>query len=106
VLTLITTSVRTAGFEKDDVPRVPESSYYAAIRGYIERLAAGQLQDGAPDARVYAVQVVREIEKGKTGEVWVGKDAGVSMWMWRVLPRQWMVSSELRVCLLRKGLMV
>ncbi|KAI0165343.1 short-chain dehydrogenase/reductase [Hypoxylon sp. FL1284] len=88
-ITLITTSVRTAAFEKAEMPRIPETSYYSTIRDYVYRLADGRLQDGAQHPLAYGEDVVRAVEAGKVGDVWVGKDAGMNYWMWKLLPSSW-----------------
>ena len=91
-ITLITTGVKTPAFQKIEKPDIPKASYYYVIREYIEQLADGRLQEGAPDPRTYALKVVGEIEKGRTGEIWVGKDAGVNRWALRLLPQVIFVS--------------
>ncbi|KAI0009533.1 short-chain dehydrogenase/reductase [Xylariaceae sp. FL0662B] len=85
-ITLVTTSVKTLAFDKAQMPRIPETSYYYVIRDYVYRLADGRLQDGAPDPLTYGLEVVRAVDAGKVGEVWVGKDAGMNHWLWRLLP--------------------
>ena len=62
-LTLITTSVKTPAFDKVDMPRIPETSYYYVIRDYVYRLADDRLQDGAPDPLIYGLKVVSEVVK-------------------------------------------
>jgi 1-acylglycerone phosphate reductase len=91
-MTLITTSVKTPAFDNIDKPKVPETSYYYVIREYLERLADGRLQEGAPDTRTYAINVIGEIERGVIGEVWVGKDANINHWALRLLPKRIFVS--------------
>jgi 1-acylglycerone phosphate reductase len=91
-VTLITTSVKTQAFDNVEMPRIPETSYYYVIRDYIYRLADGRLQDGAPDPLKYGLQVVNEIDKGTSGEVWVGKDASMNHWTWKILPKSMFVS--------------
>jgi NAD(P)-dependent dehydrogenase (short-subunit alcohol dehydrogenase family) len=91
-LTLITTSVKAPAFERIEKPTIPETSYYYVIRDYLERLADGRLQEGAPDTRTYALKVIAEIEKGRTGEVWVGKDAGMNRWALKLFPQSVFVS--------------
>lgn len=92
-LTLVTTSVKTPAFDNIEKPQIPETSYYYVIRDYIQRLADGRLQEGSPDTRTYALKVVSEIEKGKTGEVWVGKDATMNRWALKLFPQSVFVSS-------------
>ncbi|KAI1074919.1 NAD(P)-binding protein [Whalleya microplaca] len=85
-ITLITTSVKTPAFDTIERPKIPETSYYYVIRDYLDRMADGRLQEGAPDTRTYAVKVVGEVQNGTVGEVWVGKDAGMNRWALRLLP--------------------
>ena len=92
-LTLITTGVKTPAFDNVEMPKVPDASYYSVIRDYIYRLADGRLQDGAPDPLTYGLKVVIEVDKGTVGEVWVGKDASMSHWAWKLLPKSMFVSS-------------
>lgn len=91
-ITLVTTSVKTPAFDNIEKPNIPETSYYYVIRDYLNRLSDGRLQDGAPDPRTYALKVVREIEKGASGELWVGKDAGMNRWARWLLPQSIFVS--------------
>ncbi|KAJ2985086.1 hypothetical protein NUW58_g5723 [Xylaria curta] len=86
-LTLVTTSVKTPAFDNIPRPEIPRNSPYYVIHDYIERLSDGRLQEGAPDTRTYGLKVVGEIEKGTTGEVWVGKDAGMNRWASKWLPQ-------------------
>lgn len=92
-ITLITNPVKSRGFDNIDKPKIPETSHYYVIRDYLDRLTDGRLQNGAPDARAYAIQVVGEIEKGTSGEVWVGKDAAMGRWARSWLPQFVFVSS-------------
>ncbi|ETS86476.1 hypothetical protein PFICI_00304 [Pestalotiopsis fici W106-1] len=85
-LTLITTSVKTSAFEHTEMPKIPEMSYYYVIREYIYGMADGRLQEGAPDPLTYGHQVVKAIQKGTTGEMWIGKDAAVNHLAWKLLP--------------------
>ncbi|CAJ2501949.1 Uu.00g048020.m01.CDS01 [Anthostomella pinea] len=85
-IALITTSVKTPAFDNVTMPEIPEGFYYYVIREYLYRLGSGQpLQDGAPDPVAYGLGVVGAIDAGKTGEIWVGKDAGVNYWSWKLL---------------------
>ncbi|KAJ8128015.1 hypothetical protein O1611_g5622 [Lasiodiplodia mahajangana] len=86
-ITLITTSVKTPAFENVTMPRIPETSYYYTIRDYLYRLGDGQLQEGAPDPLTYGRSVVKAIEAGRVGDIWVGKDATMNHWSWKLLPK-------------------
>ena len=93
-LTLITTSAKTSAFDNVDMPKVPETSYYYVIRDYVYRLADGRLQDAAPDPLTYGLKVVSEVDKGIVGGIWVGKDAGMNHWAWKLLPKSVFVSFQ------------
>ncbi|KAK7921484.1 short-chain dehydrogenase/reductase [Apiospora marii] len=86
-VTLVTTSVKTAGFDNVQMPRIPEESYYYVIRDNLYGLADGRLQEGAPDPLTYGLEVVKAIDAGRTGEVWVGKDASMNRWSFKLLPK-------------------
>jgi 1-acylglycerone phosphate reductase len=90
-LTLIT-SVKTPAFDNVEMPKVPENSYYYVIRDYVYCLADGRFQDGAPDPLTYGLKVVSEVDKGTVGEIWVGKDAGMNHWAWKLLSKLVFVS--------------
>lgn len=91
-ITLITTSVKTPAFDNVQMPRIPKTSHYYVIHDYIYRLGDGRLQDGGLDPLIYGLTVVEELEKGKSGNIWVGKDAGMSHWAWKLLPTSLFVS--------------
>ncbi|KAK8133588.1 short-chain dehydrogenase/reductase [Apiospora sp. TS-2023a] len=86
-VTLVTTSVKTPGFDNVQMPRIPEDSYYYVIRDYLYGLADGHLQEGAPDPLTYGLEVVKAIDTGRSGEVWVGKDAAMNRWSFKLLPK-------------------
>ena len=97
-MTLVTTAVKTPAFGRIDKPEIPKTSYYYVIRKYIEQLADGRLQEGAPGPEAYALQVYKEVERGTTGQVWVGKDAAMNRWSLRLLPQSVFVSFTSTVC--------
>jgi 1-acylglycerone phosphate reductase len=84
--------VKTSAFENTEMPKIPETSYYYVIRDYIYRMADGRLQDGAPDPLTYGHKVVKAVQNGTSGEIWVGKDAGMNHWAWKLLPSSVFVS--------------
>ncbi|KAK7918206.1 hypothetical protein PG985_010080 [Apiospora marii] len=85
-MTLITCGVQTKAFDGVEAPRLPSNSYYRPISGYLGQLTDGRLQRGAMDAHRYAADVVRHVERGAVGEVWVGQNAGVTRLAWLLLP--------------------
>lgn len=95
-ITLITLGIQTkAAPPTEKNPEVPKSSYYYHIRDFIYDLTPYKLQQGPSlPVRDYALRVVREVEKGTDGTVWVGKDAGVARMGWWLSPRFLRVSLE------------
>ncbi|KAI0382529.1 short-chain dehydrogenase/reductase [Hypomontagnella monticulosa] len=91
-ITLITCAVKTGSFHRHEQPKLPESSYYSDIRDFFNSINDGRLQDGAISPRQYATKVVREIEWGSVGQVWVGTSAPLLQFLWRFSP-QWVFVS-------------
>ncbi|KAK8092023.1 short-chain dehydrogenase/reductase [Apiospora hydei] len=91
-MTLITCGVKTKAFDSVEAPQLPTSSYYHAIRDYLAQLTDGRLQNDAMDAHRYARDVVRAVERGALGEVWVGQNAFASRMAWLLLPWSIIVS--------------
>lgn len=91
-ITLVTTSVKTQAFEHTVMPKVPETSYYSVIRDYVYGLADGRLQDGGQDPLTYGLGVVKAVDNGTVGEIWLGKDATMNYWSWKLLPQPVFVS--------------
>lgn len=86
-LTLITLAVKTNAWAKDDRVEIPETSNYFEIRDFIRDLTDGRLQTSGISTRQFATKVVRKIEKGTVGTVWVGGDAFVAQWGWWLSPQ-------------------
>lgn len=87
-ITLITLAVKTKIFDKDRVQyEIPESSNYFGIRDFLHTLTDGHLQDDGLTTRQYAIKVVREVEKGTTGELWVEGGAFMAQWGWWLSPQ-------------------
>jgi 1-acylglycerone phosphate reductase len=86
-ITLITFAVKSNAISNSRSIEVPETSYYYKIRDLINRIGDGSLQDGAITPRQYAVQVVRQVEKGTSGPVWAGTNASTSRWGWWLSPQ-------------------
>ena len=94
-ITLITLAVKTNAFAEDRRAEIPETSNYFEVRDSINGIADGHLQDNGISARQYATKVVREVEKGTVGTVWVGADAFVVRVAWWLSPQSVRVSSHL-----------
>ena len=93
-ITLITLAVKTNFFAEDRRVDIPETSYYSKIRNFIHGLTDGHLQDSGISAGEYATKVVREVEKGAVGVVWVGGNASITQWAWWLSPQFVRVSFE------------
>ncbi|KAH8901409.1 short-chain dehydrogenase/reductase [Thozetella sp. PMI_491] len=88
VMTLITGGVKTKLWTKYDSVEIPPTSHYYKIQDFIKSLADGRLQNDGMDAREYAMRVVREIERGAVGDVWVGGGSNTSTkWALSLSPR-------------------
>ncbi|EXJ89128.1 hypothetical protein A1O3_02192 [Capronia epimyces CBS 606.96] len=74
-LTLVTAAVKTNAFANMSPPTIPENSYYHALQGYVTELSDGRLQKDGITPKEYGDRVVREVEKGTTGKVWIGGGA-------------------------------
>ncbi|KAJ9145412.1 Short-chain dehydrogenase protein [Pleurostoma richardsiae] len=86
-ITLITLAVKTNAFAVDRPTNIPEASYYYKLRDFIHGLTDGRLQANGITPRQYAAKVVREIEKGTVGEIWVGAESFMARWAWWASPR-------------------
>lgn len=88
-ITLITLGIKTKATPRNEnIPPIPESSYYYQIRDFLYDLTDYKLQQGPSlPVRDYALRVVREVEKGSVGMIWVGKDAGMARFGWWLSPR-------------------
>lgn len=75
VLTVVTGGVKSAGQTYFDGLKLPERSLYKSVEETIIHRAKGG--DGMPrmDTIEYAIAVVDEIEKGKSGKFWYGQFA-------------------------------
>ncbi|EXJ91934.1 hypothetical protein A1O3_00484 [Capronia epimyces CBS 606.96] len=95
-MTLITLGVNTGAFSRNLRPEIPKASPYFEVRDSIFGLAKDRFQASALSPGEYAARVVREVEKGTPGTVWVGKDAFMARLGWWLSPqfvRDWMVES-------------
>ena len=98
-IALITLGVKTKSNPEDsNIPKLPETSYYYHIRDFIYGLTLDKLQATGLTTEQYAFKVVRAVEKGDTGMVWVGKDSWMAEWGWWLSPRFMRVSRELFPC--------
>ncbi|SPN99134.1 related to 1-Acyl dihydroxyacetone phosphate reductase and related dehydrogenases [Cephalotrichum gorgonifer] len=87
-ITLITTGVKSNAFVEPKTFEFPDNSPYRGLQDLARDLNNGMLQDGAMNTRQYAAKVVRTIESGAVGQVWVGKDAFAARLGWWLSP-QW-----------------
>lgn len=94
-ITLFTLAVKTHYFAKDRRTEIPETSYYFQIRDFIHGLTDGRLQNSGITTRQYATKVIREIERGTAGTVWVGGNASLAGWGWWLSPQFVRVSFQI-----------
>lgn len=86
-ITLITSGVKTKSFAEYQAFELPENSSYLQIQDFIRDIGNGRLQANAMDSREYAAKVVRAVEKGTVGQIWLGKDAFLARLGWWLSPR-------------------
>ncbi|EXJ96424.1 hypothetical protein A1O1_01550 [Capronia coronata CBS 617.96] len=91
-LTLVTAAVKSNVWVNMAPPTIPENSYYHPLQGYITDLSDGRLQKDGITAKEYGDKVVREVEKGTTGKLWVGGGAAAARIAAWLLPDWMMVS--------------
>lgn len=91
-LTLVTGGVKSNAFVNLKPIEIPENSYYSGIRDWIKARGDGQVQESGITATQYGMKVVREVEKGTTGKLWVGAGAASARYGSWLLPDSMMVS--------------
>ncbi|KIW85483.1 hypothetical protein Z517_00874 [Fonsecaea pedrosoi CBS 271.37] len=85
-LTLVTSAVKSNGFVNMTPPKIPETSYYRGLQGYIEELCDGRLQKDGITAEEFGNKVVAQVNKGRTGKYWVGGGAASARFAAWLLP--------------------
>jgi len=53
----------------------------------VHNVLDGHLKTGGITTRKYAKQVVREVDKGNSGMMWAGGNAGLVGWAWYLSPQ-------------------
>ncbi|KAG4422311.1 hypothetical protein IFR04_004577 [Cadophora malorum] len=86
-ITLITLGVKTTSDRTPNQIKIPETSPYFTIRSLIHNVLDGHLKTGGITTRKYANQVVCEVDKGNSGMVWAGGNAGLVGWAWYLSPQ-------------------
>ena len=86
-ITLITLGVKSTSDRTPNQIDIPETSPYFPIRSLVHNVLDGHLKAGGITTRGYAKQVVREVEKGSSGMVWAGGNAGLVGWAWYLSPQ-------------------
>lgn len=91
-LTLVSTAVKSNAFANLKPIEIPENSLYYSIRDHITESHDGRMQKDGITPKQYGLKVVREIEKGTTGKVWVGGSAASARY------GVWLLPDSLMVC--------
>ncbi|CAH0043371.1 unnamed protein product [Clonostachys solani] len=74
-ITLATSSVGSSSTPTLSEVKIPETSHYYGIKDFVEGVPGLLRQPGAITPRNYAARVIREVEKGTSGTIWVGTSA-------------------------------
>ncbi len=98
-LTLVTAAVKSNVFGNINHAALPGNSYYRGVRDYYDELFDGKVQDDGITPKQLGAKVVRQVEKGATGKLWVGGGAAGARWAAWLLPDWAMVSKRGSVAL-------
>lgn len=96
VITLVTGGIATNFFANLQTLVFPENSYYQGIKDIIEDQPEQNPYGMEPEK--FALDVLHQVEKGKSGKHWVGGGAGLvrsALWL---LPQSLVVSFILCLC--------
>lgn len=93
VVAVITGAVDTNIMRNSPVPKLPESSRYAAAETQITELATGSENDGVHrmSAGSFAEKVVNDIIQGTNGKIWRGTYSSVVRLSTAVMPTEILV---------------
>lgn len=75
VLTLLTGGIATHFVDNQPSPALPQSSYYLGVKDVIDAKPDNIRFAVSPE--VFANDVLRHVEKGTTGKLWIGGGAGL-----------------------------
>lgn len=92
VLAVTTGAVKTKGQTYFGDWKLPADSIYKAIEDKIAARARGEDGVARMNTKEYAENVVNDIERGASGQVWRGNNAAGAKFGSVFLPTSWMVS--------------
>ncbi|KXT09906.1 hypothetical protein AC579_9496 [Pseudocercospora musae] len=95
VVSVVTGVVASNFHDKQQFPELPASSYYRPIWEFLKERATGkQIEKDAMDADEYARKVVRLVDRGANGKIYVGGLAYLLKWVVWWLPSAIVVSPD------------
>lgn len=98
VLTAMVGEVETKIYANGSVtPKLPSTSYYAAVKELIYKQGTGQLQAENEPASKTAESLVRDVLRGADGHVWHGGVAGRAKYASWLMPErlfEWLLHSS------------
>ncbi|KAK7213781.1 hypothetical protein V2G26_020959 [Clonostachys chloroleuca] len=86
-ITLATSSVGSSSTPTVSEVKIPETSHYYGIKDFVEGVPNLLRQPGAIAPRQYAARVIREVEKGTSGTIWVGTSAEMGKFGYYCFPQ-------------------
>jgi 1-acylglycerone phosphate reductase len=90
----MTAAVKTKAIDNIKPIELQQTSYYYGIRDWIDGRRNGDAQKGGITALEFGQKVVRHVEKGTTGKIWIGGGAqGGRLASW-LLPDKMIVRHE------------
>lgn len=93
-ITLATSSVGSSSTPTVSEVKIPETSHYYGLKDFVEGVPNLLRQPGAIAPRQYAARVIREVEKGTSGTIWVGTSAEMGKFGYYCFPQSVMVSGN------------
>ena len=95
-VTVVTTGVKSNAFTNMKPINIPEHSYYHSTQDFTRQISDGRLQKDGITPRQMGDRVVREVENGTTGKIWVGGGAASARYAAWLMPNWMMVSRHSR----------
>lgn len=96
VITLVTGGIATSFLKNLEPVKLPEDSYYTSIKDMIEEQPEHVPMGMKPEA--FALDVLRHVEKGSTGKIWIGGGAAIMRPAAWLSPQCLLVSHDTHDC--------
>jgi 1-acylglycerone phosphate reductase len=102
VIALVAGGIATNFIANLNVNQVPATSHYYSVKEAIEQVDKPENTKYFMPAEEFALQLMKKVEGGASGKIWLGGGVTMTRWLLWLLPIAWLVSC-LRVRLLECG---